>query len=229
MRYLKLPFVGLPKEFVTLLKLPLSPSSQVAPILEVIGKNKALIQVIETAFNEFDDGRGIEKIISVLGWPSFRDRLASVFIYKTVYGEYPKTTNPELVEEIKVFENIYSEHTTHNNSRIFLLGFYLKLANLKIQKSLDNQFLEINLPDGLKILLQTSQGRSEKIDWLLLTLLHFYHAFGDKTLLNSLIGQKKFDELYSLLSTEDRELMLENLLAYGASIDEQDIFLYGKV
>ncbi|MGE3611614.1 MAG: hypothetical protein AB7I27_18640 [Bacteriovoracaceae bacterium] len=229
MRYLKLPYVSLPKELVTLLKLPLMPTSGAAPIIEVIKNNKALIHILENSFHEFDDGRGIEKIISVLGWTNFRDRFASIYLYKSVYGDYPKTTNIPLVDDIKVFENIYSEHTTHNSSRIFLLSFYLKLANLKVQNSESNQFLEIYIPDEIKVALQTSQGRSEKIDWLILTLFHLYHALGEKVLMNSIITSKKFDDLYGLMTKDAREVMLENFLAYGASIGEQDLFLYGKI
>jgi hypothetical protein len=48
-------------------------------------------------------------------------------------------------------------------------------------------------------------------------------------LMNALMQGRKFDELYDLMSPENKKNMLENLLAYGASIQEQDIFLYDKI
>jgi hypothetical protein len=48
-------------------------------------------------------------------------------------------------------------------------------------------------------------------------------------LTNSLVSGKKFQDLYELLSPEARSKMLNNLLAYGASINESEIFLYEKI
>ncbi len=225
----QLPYVKMPEEYVTLLKSNLSVTTSPAPIFDELRSNRALMMILENAFKEFDDGRGVEKVMLALGWANFRDRMASLFVYKMIYGDYPMKTDMELVEDIKFLEHQYSDHAVHSFSRLFLLGFYLKLANLQVRERENNQFLEIKIPTEIGTILKFSQGRSERIDWLILILTHLHHFLGEKLLVNSLISGKKFDDIYGLLPTDARELMHQNLLAYGASINESDVFLYDKI
>lgn len=229
MKKFQLPFVNLPQEFLQLLKTNLSVTSSPAPVFDVIRPNKALSAILEKAFKEFDDGRGVEKVMLALGWQNFRERMASIYVYKTMYGDYPGHTNMELVEDVKIFESRFMDHSVHGYSRLFLLGFYLKLANIEVQRREDNQFMELKIPEEIQSFLKLSQGRSEKIDWLILILTHLNLGLGEKLLMNGLISGKKFEDLYQMLSKEFQELMNQNLLAYGASIQEPDIFLYEKI
>lgn len=229
MKKLHLPYVTLPTEFTTLLKSNLSVTTSPAPIFDVIRPNKALYMVLERAFQEFDDGRGLEKTMMALGWSNFRDRMASLYISKCIYGDFPQKTSMELVEDIKSLEQKYLDHGVHSFSRLFLLGIYLRLANIKVQTREQNQYLEIKIPDEVALVLKLSQGRSEKIDWLILIIMHFLNAFGEKMLINYLLSGKKFEELYELMSPDVRKSMLDNLLAYGASIKEHEVFLYEKI
>ncbi|MBA2404735.1 MAG: hypothetical protein H0V66_08180 [Bdellovibrionales bacterium] len=226
---LRFPFVNLPQEFVILLKSNISVSSSPAPILDLIRSNKALYSILETAFKEFDNGKGLEKVIMALGWANFRERMASVYIYKSIYGDYPGKTDMELVEEIKALETRFADHSVTSFSRLFLLGFYLKMANIEIQQREENKFLEIKIPQELGPMLKLSQGRSERIDWLILILLHLNAELGEKMLMNNLANGKKFEELYALMPKDAQEIMGQNLMAYSASIQEPEVFLYEKV
>ena len=226
---LHLPFVNLPIEFVALLKANHNVTNSSALILDIIRPNKALVFILETAFKDFDSARGLEKVINVLGWANFRERMASVYIYKSLYGDFPSKTDMELVDDLKFYESRYTDHSVNSFSRLFLLGFYLKLANLEIQHGEDNKFPEIKLPADLGDFLTLSEGRSERIDWLILILLHLKSAFGDKQLMKYLMDGKKFDDIYLLMSKEDQATMGNNLMAYGASIQESEVFLYEKV
>lgn len=229
MQKLHLPHVLLPAEYVSLLKANLAVVSTPAPIFDVIRPNQALYMTLENAFKDFDDGRGLEKTMMALGWPNFRDRMGSIYIYKKIYGHYPVSTSMELMEEIKLLEQRFFNHSVHGHSRLFLLGFYLKMANFQIQHRENNQFLEIKIPEEISPLLKLSQGRSEKVDWLILILTHFLQALGDKLVINALMTGKKFEDLYELMTPDSRKMMFENLLAYGASINEPDVFLYEKI
>lgn len=229
MNKLHFPYVNLPLEFVTLLKQNLPATTPPGPVFDVIRPNRALLSVLENAFKEFDDGRGVEKVMTALGWSNFRERMASIYVYKTMYGDYPSRTNMELVEDIHEMETRFSAHSVNSFSRLFMLGFYLKLANLSIQQSEDNQFLEIKVSPEIGSILRLSQGRSEKIDWLILIVIHLNAALGEKMLINNLAAGKKFEDLYQIMPKDAQEIMSHNLLAYGASIQEPDVFLYEKV
>ncbi len=229
MNKLHFPYVNLPLEFITLLKINLPATTAPGPVFDVIRPNRALYSILENAFKEFDDGRGVEKVMTALGWSNFRERMASIYVYKMMYGDYPSRTNMELVEDIHELETRFSAHSVNSFSRLFMLGFYLKMANLHIQQREDNQFLEIKIPYEISTILKLSQGRSEKIDWLILIVVHLNAALGDKMLINNLAAGKKFEDLYEMMSRDSQELMSHNLLAYGSSIQEPDVFLYEKV
>lgn len=226
---LHFPFVVMPQEFITLLKANLPVTTPPGPVFDIIRPNRALFSILENAFKEFDDGRGVEKVMTALGWSNFRERMASIYIYKTMHGDYPSKTDMELVEGIKEMEDRFADHSVTSFARLFMLGFYLKLANISIQRREDNKFLEIKIPTEISSLLKLSQGRSERIDWLILILLHLNASLGEKMLMNSLISGKKFEDLYMLMSKDAQEVMSQNLLAYGASIQEGDVFLYERV
>src|SRR6478736_2306316 len=104
MQKLILPHVILPAEFINLLKTNLPVSTSSAPIFDQIRPNGALYIVLEKAFKEFDDGRGLEKTMVALGWSNFRERMASLYVYKAIHGEFPMMTSMELVEDIKYLE-----------------------------------------------------------------------------------------------------------------------------
>lgn len=224
-----LPHVILPMEYVSLLKANISATTPSNLVVDELKKNQALYLTLEKCFKEFDDGRGFEKTMAALGWANFRDRLASIYVHKSIFGHYPLKTSMDLVEDIKTFENRCSSHSVHGLSRTFLLGFYFRMANTQLQQRENNKFLEIKVPDEITSLLKLSQGRSDKIDWLILILMHLVSNLGDKMVAGALANGRKFQDLYPLMSQDGKKQMMDNLLSYGASIYEQDTFVYDKV
>lgn len=215
---LQLPHVKLPKEFTELLKMAVSTPQTEREIFDGLMAKKHLSRVIETAFLEFDDGKKLNPVMYGLKWANFRERLASVYVHKNVYGDYPLRTNTELVEGVVHLENRFKQHGIHNESRIFLLGFYLKLAKTGL-----------TIPESVDSLLKLSTVRTSRIDWLILILSYLVDALGEKPLAAHIGSGKAFSEIYRLLSDEQRFSMIENLLRYGASIQEDDVFLFEKI
>lgn len=227
MRTIKLPFIRLPHEFVTLLKSNMGATPQPSEVFKVLRNNPALMMVMEKAFQEFDDGRGLEKVMSALGWQSFRDRLSTLYISKALYGKYSQSTDLEIIDDIKKFETKYHNFEVSSFSRLFLLGFYIRLVNIRQENLKEGQLVQI--PDQVIKILSVIEGRAERIDWLILIITHLLLAFDEKLIINHLSQQKKIDDFYQLMSSSDRQLMFENLLSYGASIGEQDFVLYAKI
>lgn len=229
MKKLVFPHVILPKEFVQLLKTNITTGNS-TPIFDVLRQNRGLYEVLDVAFAEFNDGRGLEKTMVALGWSNFRDRMASLYIYKAIHGKFPLKTDMGLVEDIQKFEATYSDSSISGQSRLFLLGFYLKLAQIRTQENEKNKFLEFRLPDELILpILKISPSRADKIDLLILIVFHLAEALGDKLLAGAVMSGKSFDEIYGMLNEESRKRMFENLLSYGMSIQEPETFLYEKV
>lgn len=223
-----LPYVNLPSELVSLLKTSLVVSDSPAPVFDIIRPNQALYNILESAFQEFNDGRGLEKTMVALTWPNFRERMASIYIYKAMYGRFPPRTDMALVDDIHKFEARFTDQSVHGYSRLFLLGFYFKLANIS-QKESTGLTGTLQMSTELDPILKLSAGRSEKIDWLVLIVMHLAEALGANVLMHQLSNGKSFEYLYDLLDVESKVKMNDNLLAYSASIQEPDIFLFDKV
>lgn len=222
----QLPFVVLPSEFITLLKSNIFISTH-STFFDSIKRNQALCLSFEKAIKEFDDGRGFEKTLSALGWTNLRDRMASFYISRVINGTYPLKTDISLVEDIRDLESKFSNHSINGFSRLYLLGFFLKIVNITNQKS--NIKSQIFIPDDIGLYLRLSQVKSLKIDWLILILIHLMDEIEDKVLLTSLAAGKRIDDLYTLMSEEKRKMMFDNLLRYGASIEESEFFINDKV
>lgn len=227
MNVFRLPFIRMPEEFVILLKSNMGGTPQPSDVFKILRNNPALMMVMEKAFSEFDDGRGIEKIMAALGWSSFRDRLSSLYVSKSLYGKFSHVTDLEVIEDIKKFESLYHQFEVSSYSRLYLLGFYIRLANIKQQTLKEGQLIQI--PPQVAKILSVLEGRAERIDWLILIISHLLMSFDEMLIINHLSQQKKIDDFYELMSTSDRQLMFENLLSYGASIGEQDFVLYAKI
>ena len=229
MQKIFLPHIVLPSEFLTLLKSHLTSANSQSLVSELFHSNISHEKYLESVFDEFSNGKGLSKSVSVLGWHNFRDRLAGVYVHKLLKGKFPTKTQVDLVEDVKDFELRFSGHGIQSISRCFLLGFYLKIANIENKKKGLGPFAEIKIPEEIGAFLRLSQVKSEKIDWLILILLHLLFSLGDKVLLNGLMSGKKIEELLSQMSDENRKMMFENLLAYSVSINEPEFFLYDKI
>ncbi len=229
MQKITLPHIVLPLEFTTLLKSNLSVSHAHTLISDTFHSNPSLEKYLENSFDEFGSSKGLSKSLSTLGWHNFRDRLAGIYVYKTLKGKFPSKTMNEFIDDVKDFEFRFSDHSIQGVSRCFLLGFYLKMANLENKKKVTGTFHEIKIPEEIGAFLRLSQVKSEKIDYLILILFHLLLALGDKVLLNALMSGKKIEDLLSQMSSESKKMMFENLLSYSASIDDPELFLYGKI
>jgi hypothetical protein len=198
-------------------------------VSELFHSNVSLEKYLESVFDEFSSGKGLSKSISVLGLHNFRDRLAGIYVHKILNGKFPTKSQADLIDDVKDFEFRFSGHGIHGVSRSFLLGFYLKMANIENKKKGLGTFTELKIPEEIGAFLRLSQVKSEKIDWLILILLHLLSSLGDKVLLNALMSGKKIDELLLQMSDESRKMMFENLLSYSVSINDPDLFLYEKI
>lgn len=219
----------MPKELVSLLKTNLKVTNSAAPVFDQLKSNRGLMILLEKTFKEFDDGRGIEKVIVALGWAHFRDRFASLYVFKTIYGHFPVKTDMTLVEDIKNIENLYDNYSVPSYSRLFLLGFYLNIANIEVRHKEGQSNVPLQLPTDITDVLKHSLVRSERIDWLILVVWHFTSYLGKDGMIKRLQNDVHFSEIYKELTDEQQTHFTHNLLTYGASILEDEVFFYERV
>lgn len=200
-------------------------------ISDEIFQSPFLRVMVPKIFAPYIKSNNIESMLNALGWNGFRDRLTAIYLYKFEYGQFPTKITDHGMTELKVFEDEYAQYGFEGNSRIFMLGVYLKFCQMKLKKDhlfTDQPLLKLN-PIIKKILDEGTQ-KTIKGDWLILSLIILADLIDEDTLYITMKQNKgSFYKVMSLLEESHKEKFIANLLAYGASINDDEVFLYEKV
>ncbi len=228
---LSYPNVVMPDAFTYLLRSNMQSSGKVFTQLQIyVARHADLSAIVARCFKGIDPELRVDGIIKSLGWHGFRDHLAALYIERARLGHYPKKLDTTPVSEIIRFEENLKDYTVQGHSRAFLLAFYLKLMLLDQNSSTPEAKLEdLLVRDEVVSHLNLAKGRSVKIDYALLAIQHFDHFFGHQKLSDYLKRQKTYSDMYQLLTSEQKNCFTKNLLAYGSSIGESEVYLEAGV
>lgn len=226
-----LPAIVLPTELIDLLKDPSAATTGLdSPVSRMLRKRPATSLILSRAFAEFDEHKvGLEKIFVTLGWAHFRDRMSSVYFFKALHGSFPEKTDMDLVDEVKHFETRFQDRGISGQSRLFLLGSYLKFYNIYLSHRGDESAAKVDVPFSVDRVLSHSQIRSDRPDWLILICWHFDAYLQTSPLVTALKGGATYQSLFGQLTKAQQQQMISNLLSYGASIQESDPFLFERI
>ena len=87
-------------------------------------------------------------------------------------------------------------------------------------------FFEIRLDNTFKFeVLSLSTSRTIKIDWVVILIQHLILFLGKDEVVELVKAGGKYQDIYDLLTEDQKKIYMNNLLAYGASINEKDIFI----
>jgi hypothetical protein len=186
---------------------------------------------VDRLFSQYIKANSIESMLNALGWRGFRDRLASSYLYHFFHGFFPQEDELDNITEVIQFEDDLKGIFPEGNSRIFFLGFFLKMCEIQSMKDNSDNFISfLKLSRELKQVLLLGDQKIVKPDWMILSLIHFESFLGRENILEIIKEDKgDFSLLRKRLSSEQKELMIQNFLRYGASINEQEMFIYEKV
>ncbi|MCK6595219.1 MAG: hypothetical protein L6Q33_08480 [Bacteriovoracaceae bacterium] len=216
---LELPFVQMPDYYNRLLVSNIQNNTATNTNLELyIQDHVHLNQLIKKIFKDIDADGFVGKILSVNGFVGIRNRLASAFIEHAITGNFPDQVNQSVIQEALLLEHNWRHFTPQGFSRAFLLGFYLKLAS--IETKISAAIIQDRHLEYMKI----SKGKSVRIDWLMLCVLHFDFYLGPERYMSCLQSNMSFDAIFSLLLDHEKDQMLKNLLAYASSIGDLEFF-----
>lgn len=220
------PYVSLPEYYTRLLSSNIQNSTQVNNNLEMyINENKELNALVKRVFRDIDPDGFLGKILSISGWNGIRNRLAAVFLEHAMTGRFPDTANLNLVTDLVAVENKLRHFTPPGFNRAFLLAFYAKMSLIHIKmKSESRDLTPLIIKDEHIEFMKLSKAKSVRIDWLMLQLIQFEHFLGQERLYDLLKNETPYPALFSLLSEEEQTQMMNNSLAYGASVFDSEIF-----
>jgi hypothetical protein len=72
--------------------------------------------------------------------------------------------------------------------------------------------------------MKLSKAKSVRIDWLMIQLVQYEHFLGMERLHGLLKNETRYASLFSLLSKEEQQQMMNNFMTYGASIFDNEMF-----
>lgn len=218
--------IELPDYFTRLMRVSMQASdSSFKNLARYVAGDRGFNALVTIAFSDMDKKIQILDVIKSFGWHGFRDRMASLFIYKRQYGVFPKSVDSKNIRYLLELEDKLKKHTTSGYSRGFLLGFYLEMSNLSFKRSdLSDGCDQLIMDDDLIELLSFSGSKVVEIDWLFLILVHFDFFLGRTAIGSILKNGVSYQELYGSLGSEQKNIMMRNMMAYGGSIGEPEMF-----
>ncbi len=221
------PTISLPEYFTRLLVSNIQNSTQTNTNLELyINENKEFNALVKKIFRDIDPDGFLGKIVSISGWLGIRNRMASVFLEHALTGRFPDQANLNLVSDILNVENKLRHFTQPGFSRAFLLAFYAKMSLIHLRKMSDSRELSpLVIKDEHIELMKFSKSKSVRIDWLMLQLIQYENFFGLDRFSQLLESGTRYEALFSLLTEGEQSQMINNCLNYGASINDQEIFV----
>jgi hypothetical protein len=223
---IKFPHVTLPDRFTRLLALDFSSSPQSQRDLEIYIRNeKELYFLVLQLFRDVDPEGSLEKIISVAGWTAIRNRLCSAYLEQASSGRFPDKANLVNINELIYIENNLREYSVSGYSRAFMLGLYAK-STLNYLNSHTGDLVHgplILKPEHFE-LVEKSQSKRVRIDWLMLIIILLEHYMGFARINSLLSSGSTLNSLIALLDDEEKSEFLNNLINYASSINDSEIF-----
>lgn len=230
--FINLPSIRLPHEFVTLSCMQLLENRRDNnKIISILNRNKGISLVMEQICVQGEKILTLHDAISVMGWHGFRERVASAYVFHAHYKKFPVETDLTLIDDIIEFERNFEFISQKGTSRLFLLGLYFKFCDIFFEQTnsaLPGKLLDKN--EELIKILEMGKSKSARPDILILICWHFLEYFGFEALKENLkLNDLNFRSIYHLVDEEFKRKMSKNFLAYGAALNEDEIFTYDKV
>jgi hypothetical protein len=164
------------------------------------------------------------------GVKGVRDRLAGLYLSYLTEGKWLKSPDLSYVLEVQQFEERFNDFSNEWDSRIFMLGFYLRAKDLENEKYYELDEYEINLPLEVDEILTHGKAKIEKLDWLIVTIKSLLKFKKKDEIIAWLKGESKdFFDIISTLDTKEQKIFLEDLLCYGHAIGDLDFFVFDKI
>ena len=217
-----LPVVRLPEAFCKCLRL-YNPgqSLDLDEVAKILWRSPGVVALLERCFPEMKKEKRPDWLIRSMGWPKFRNRLSSLYVFRCYEGFWPEIYDEALVEDILRFEETFSAFGLLGHSRIFLLGLYYKVAKLKGKG-------ETPLMDeaALVHIFRQAKARSERPDQLLIFCWNLLGTLSAEQIV-TIIGKQDhdpFQNLWKELSAQVKLQVARNFLRYGYSTHEAEFF-----
>lgn len=221
------PVINLPDYLTVILQSNMQVSGQnFEGLKKFIYSRPPLLVLVKKVFRDLGSNVDVGNIIKSLGWIGFRNRIVNAILEYELKGNFQDALDTSLIIDLVNLEEDLKSYEVSGYSRGFLLAFYLKMIEINREKHNKSPFaLDLNFIPYFEF----SNSRFPKIDWSYLMIVHFGEFLGEDKLKQKLVTKIGFDQIYSELREEHKITFAENMLSYGCSVGESDIFYATQV
>lgn len=191
-------------------------------LYNAIYKHQGFRSLFNHAFQEFDKNLDPKKVVSALGWESFRNRFCSMFVFYLVNEKFPQKTTEVNVAHIIDFENKYRPFSVDGHGRTFLLGLYFTFLDMKNRSDHFKNFMK---SDDLYKILNKSRIRELRIDWLIITIYNLMKYYSVEQIEERINEDESYLNFYREFSEQRQQEVTQSYLAYASSIKDDFFFV----
>jgi hypothetical protein len=212
-------FISLPDRFTLLLQKNMQTTSSFYPSFKsYFYENKDLLTHLKISCIDLDEQGQIDRIIKAVGWHGLRNRLTHYYLRQRDLVDCTQFYDEKNLNDLLSLETRFQKFTVDGYSRLFLLGLYLKmLGGKKSDFGVDTPTLKF-----LEKALSITRSRTIKIDWLIMTLILLAQQLGEDLLYQKLRAKNCFPNLWEELEGVRRDNLIQGLLSYGSSINDDE-------
>lgn len=198
-------------------------------IWDYIHCDKSMSLILPRIFEKDHLGGDLKAQMSSYGLKGIRDRLSSLFLFHLTENMRAKKVDLTYVLEVQQFEERFNQFANDWDSRIFMLGFYLRMRDLKNEIYNEPDEYELNIPLDVDEILTLGKTKIEKLDWLILTIKEFLKYTDKDSIVKWLNESSDFYDLFKLIKLDEQKEVLRELLTYGHAIKDKDFFVFNKI
>lgn len=221
-------FVNMPNHFTRFLQADMHIASKSYNLFKSeVYNNPSINSLFNLAFRDIDPNLDVDMVMKSMGWEGFRNRLTCQYLNYANTGNFNQSVDENLCSEILHFEKVLRKYSVSGYSRGFQLGFYLKLWSKKPENLKSNARITdlVDLTGVLIEILDRTKSKVIAIDWVVVVLSQLLNFLNKDIVMSLFTDEMTYIDLYQILDVHQKRNIMSNLLSYGSSINDQEIFI----
>ena len=195
-------------------------------MIDVVESDPFLRTYVKDYFKIFLQKGGHLGMLHVLGPQRFRNMLAEAVLVHQKTGKYPLEFELDYVQDILDIEARFGFLFHEGDSQVFLMGMFFKLYDM----SYSEERGIINIPLSVDQLLKEPKDKSDRADWLIVTILSLIDIAGESFCEAKMkANNNNIDKVLELLTDDQQNHFISNLLKYGEGVHCPEFFSHSKI
>ena len=198
-------------------------------VFDLIQKDPFLLHYMKAVFKNMKPDLDMMSVISTLGIQGVRNYIGQAYLTHAAAGKFVDFIELDEIYDVLDFEKRYDFLFSEGNHRVFLLGYYLKLCDLKSNKNHEAQSF-LSIPVEVDEVLSLGKSKNNDPDWLIMSIwliISGHNKEVAKTCIDKM--NQDFSEMISPIGEAFYEQMITAFLKYGYAIKDNSFFTEERI